>query len=586
MSRRKLPFLLVAFIGMLFCTGCLRLVVETGGRLHYPPKRYFVGSRALGYFARKMGPASIPYYIVMEPFELCADLLMLPYDCALHINYSVHPPLNEYILRNDLKGLAKKLDNGADPNFIDNRYRKPNLPLLDAYSQKKQKAFNLLLEHHAVIPLTLFKNGNSHAHNLMLKDALATGRFDKAKCNSRAASSIIYDWLKYLEFCSPGKEEETYALRTELLSILLGYGFPVNGIVTTNHWQQETALDYLLRISAKMNKPEEKSMIEKLISLLRSYGGKTFAELYPDAEVHLPPEVSQEEIPSVFQPFVNYLATAPDSSVLENCRFSTSYPGIPSPVLVLDYCYPNNKNLCRRKIQIHRRQSPTRWNQEGDFFEVPYVMRLVLTPAGVRVPSRLDEDLPTKDILIEEWHSLPEFEVYIENAPMLLDSVNYSFEKAIGDFLGISDYPMQKGKMRDGDYLYDPINGFDEKNKYDFNTKVSERLLSKGEEKLPSHIYKWYRGAGGHFYSSHRDLYYLDAASDHRVPFPDEIFVYAGGIAAMDQSSDSDSKEHYWNYKVYKFPGVKRFVRIYHGDEVDPKEMDNLLQQAKRLLKK
>ena len=93
-----------------------------------------------------------------------------------------------------------------------------------------------------------------------------------------------------------------------------------------------------------------------------------------------------------------------------------TFPGLEHPALVVDFGGPNKKGelIYRQKIKIHRRLSKTEWNQQTEEFEIPVYGRLIFTPPGIRIPSRISDEMPLC-LLREAWLSFPDCECYCES---------------------------------------------------------------------------------------------------------------------------------------------------------------------------
>ncbi len=608
--KKRIILLLLAVVVMLLCNGGARIILAEGlTPQRHPDALYFAGTRAVVELPGGLGAEKaigIALLSVAIPCEIVADILFLPYDTARHLHYVCHPPLNELILKNDLHTLAKRLANGDDPNFVDFRFnglngKRPSYPLMTAFGQKRLEAFKILLDYGAEVPLMLFRTPSSQELDF-LKAALPKG-ITPEKLKSREGSIILSELLSRAKNWHL-HEEHIFNDLFPVLSFLLDCGFPPNRVIEEYNsiLEHHTALDYLLEAEPSENR-------DKLVALMRSHGAKTFAEL--DAmnphEVLLP-AIDPKECAECFKPVMNILLQAgKDEKHGGHYRFSASYPGIEGPHVVVDVPWRNSDELSFRKyVEIHHRKTPTQWELHGEPFDIPAYLRLVLTPPGVRVPSRLSADLPKKDVLLEEWHTLPTCELYIERSPNIYFSHRQrDIEQEIASILALADIPYDIHGKDDRFYFeHDPINrigrlyyqkslnsfpGVDAKIwREDYTLERKANAMAKKAGWIGIWRVNTF-GSQACFYLSHRDLQYLDMNLDHRVPYPDEIFAVVhtrpGAIFTEDSARNKGNRgDYYWNCRVHDFP-KKGSIVLYYGDEASQKTMDAVVEMAKKLMK-
>ena len=292
----------------------------------------------------------------------------------------------------------------------------------------------------------------------------------------------------------------------------------------------------------------------------------------------------------------------------EQYRFSASYPDIKGPHVVVDvHGMFESKYSYREFVKIHHRKTSTQWDLHGELFEVPVYLRLVLTPSGVRVPSRLSMDLPKMDILLEEWYSLPTCELYIERPPYVTyEETQHDVERQIDKILALAIPPDINSIHARHYFEHDPLNrigrlffsniindsyNLDLKHKkMEYNLEKEANILSKkaglrGVWRVRS------CGSRACFYSSHRDLPFLDMNLDHRVPYPDEIFavipVGRYGVFGSDTPRNKfkgNKGDYYWNCSIYD--SINGKIVLYHGDEASPAAMDAVVEIARKIIKK
>ena len=613
--NKRLIFFLLPVIVMIFCSGCARLcIVERNTPQRCPDVMYFAGTQAG--VAASLGILDTAGFIllpVVVPCELAADILFLPYDAARHLQYVSHPPLNEIIWKNDLNELDQRLAHGDDPNAVDFRFfgRKgqyPCRPLMSAFAKGRLEAFNMLLDHGADVPMEFFSEGNIYQMAFspqgldFLKSALKKG-IAPDKLNSIYASTVVPGLLSRAKNWRIHEEEKFHIVHS-LLSLLLDHGFTPNGIKA-----QHTALDYLLDVF-----PSEKR--DRLVTLMRSFGAKTFAELEAEQpHALLPPEINPQDVQDCFKPVIEILLHEDqDRKRGSPYRFSASYPGIEGPLVVVDVLGMDGSQANFRKyINIHHRVTPTRWDIQGEPFDIPAYLRLILTPPGTCVPSRLPMDLPKKDVLLEEWYSLPTCELYIERLPYIFSSHrNTDIERKIGQILALAGISHDIIGKDDRYYFeHNPINRIgrlyyhhiqvignlntiegsynldlkDKKAEYLFEDKANALAKQSG---LPG---SWRAPSSTCFYSSHRDLLFLDRTIDHRVPYPDEIFAVVHTSTIPFLVTDSTRKngqgnivDYYWNCRIDGFPGKGNLV-LYYGDEVSQETLDSVAEMTRKRMK-
>ena len=555
---------------------------------------------------------------------------MLPYDLVLTTLYCADKPLNELVRSNDFYHLKLRLENGEDPNYIDMRYngygicytRSPCLPIMEAFKHGHIKLFSTLIDHGAVVPIEFFCSIN-HDDVVFLKLALSKG-VGQCITQSIAAQYIVSEIIT--RGLKKGEPEDVDALYSSV-KLLLDNGFPLNGQelfqsnfsrygVSSYRWM-ENPIDCIQ--NSKYLASETK---KRFIELLRSHGAKSSSELEILHAVSLPQTTPYDQIPEMFIPVAKLFANNPC------CRFSSSYSGIDVPVLVIDYGSKTEKGyIYRENVIVHHRETPTRWSQNGTPFDIPVSFRVVLTPKGVRIPSRIYGDMPTKDIILEDWLTLPACEAYIERAIVPTYSTTALNKLAVlcetecessrrlkalpSRFFGIQQTPYRLEADQNGrsnilgrknvehhplslsfktyqDYRRTQgIKGY-----YSYNYLHDERKLN-ALGKASGIKGNWF----GKTFSSHRNLNLLSASCDHRVPFPDEFLVmvdsvrYSELIEGSDKCidyKDSHKGQYYWNCRAYKFKGCHKgaFIYVLYGDEASPEQFEQVVEIAKKVFVK
>ena len=171
---RKLFIIFLLLLLSLSGTGCLRIYHEMNTKESLPPPyRFYCGTRSLIFLPvgmAIMGSAShaprsssafntvlpLTLFVVDFPLEVAADTALLPVDLSLYGYYCCNPPLDRYLDSNDLKGLEEKLKKGISPNDV-NWFLKRQPLLCQAYWNHNEKAFELLLNYGAKVPVELLQ---------------------------------------------------------------------------------------------------------------------------------------------------------------------------------------------------------------------------------------------------------------------------------------------------------------------------------------------------------------------------------------------------------------------------------------------
>ncbi len=577
-------------------SSCARIVVQSefnSRGYKYPGSLIYCGTETAAGVCQYASAGLL--FPIAFPFEFVADTLMLPYDLTKLIIYYANPPLNELIRSNKMNELARRLDNGADPNFVDTRYhgymdgRSPRPPIMEAFRLGNMEAFKNLLNYGADVPIDLFNNKNGLSFFDFYKLAFERGAMnDKTQCF--AAQSVVTNWIDFYVCKRHGINQKEFQQLHSIIKLFLENGFPPDDSLST-----VPSIDAIQ--ASKYLSDDEKEMF---INLLRQYGGKTKPELIAEKKaIKLPPEIPIEDIPYRFKPVVDILQNTTRNI---KYRYSATYDGVDSPVLVVDVGtpshYPTSPEPYRTMTYIHHRETPTRWCQNGDPFDIPSVYRLVLTPKGVKVPSRIKGDMPRKDVILEEWLSLPTCEAYIERPIAPVDFFMTEDLDAIRRLGGASSqtppfiHPFALGKHPSG-IRTEPHHPLKNYFKMHIRTEYSKRTLRILEDTAKANRLLKEAGLKGKWfdytYSSHRDLMHLAANIDHLVPYPDEILVVAGECSKTDDIFHdhlaTQKDDYYWNCKAYQFPKNRKrglFLYVFYGDEVPDDTITRIVDLAQK----
>ena len=575
--RRHCHLLSLCLLFVFMGTGCCRIGLECEGMLK-TPDRFFGGTACC---LRLTSFTKTPLLLPDLPFELAADVVLLPLDAILYANYKINPPLNVLIKINDMDRLAKRLASGANPNA------KP-LPILTAQYHHNLEALRLLQEHGAQIPIAFlytFKPSDVDSLRLVLSNGLPQGITIDQK-----NKALIHQWLSNNTHQGTGIEN-----LTEIIQLLLDCGFSPNEVPEYNYPQQ-AALD-IVEDEANFKTCDK----TKLLALLKNHGAKKYNEL-AESNPDLPQlEMKGGAIDPLFKTVVNFLKQLPAQDFY---AVTTQYPGIDAPVLVVDY-KPSPSSNTRTSRLIHRRESPTAWKQEGEPFDMPACWRLVLTPPGKKVQSRLLPGMPTDCILWEEWYSLPNYEAYIEMPAMHTYDGTIPLFGRLDEILQ-SDISKQQFTELQKNGVHHPklVEAY-----------LSDTLDQRTEKGVPSsQDKKWLANAKLHasqigiagnwwtlteknyifpriVFSTHHEIDVSDRQKlNTLVPYPDEIMAillpnthYKHFENRQEEHANGKDGSAYWNWKRFEFKGKGEFYLLY-GDEVSDEALDKIQKLLTTLL--
>ena len=580
---------------MLLCgSGCMRIGYEFE-KEHFmrPSDTLFIG-------VRRCGEVEAWFDYVgwaLLPGELLADIVLMPTEFFKRAYYAVDPPLNEYLHRKDLAGLERKLQNGVDPNVISTRGY-PLLPIIYAKElEYNLDALKILVKYGAKITPEFF---NSFAPNRleMFQYVFDNGLADGIDFKTDT-KGIVINWIRYFNYDCP-IQEDLDALSAGI-ALLLEHGASPNDYVE-EHNRMLAALDYL------RNPDLTKCDLLALVGILKSYGAMTYEEL-----LKANPELPHLEIRGLVHPMFKQVVESLDKPCyFNNTVLSTKYEGLDCPVLVIDGLPDENNGSkeqqdIRKNVIVHRRESPSAWCQEGEVFDVPSRYRIVLTPPGMKVPSRLKDGLPKKCIIHEAWLSLPEFEVYVERP------YNRNNGDLPGVYLGFLEFSREMIKTVERQLESWPRVYHVEDN---IIANIQKSLgitmepsswqanwLKKADGLLRQH------GMNGHwlpvkdnkegigfdycFFSSRRTFEEFPKDGFEFVPYPDEVIIHVWWwfnppelhdyhkIVANGKNGDA-----YWNYHEHSVQGKRnRYnIRILYGDDVSEETVTEIWELLRTVL--
>ena len=500
-----------------------------------------------------------------------ADILLLPVSIGATINYKLRPPLSLYIIKNDIIALEKALKSGRDPNKRDDR--QPNAkpyPIETARMYANMEAVKVLIDYGAkptqdFVSLTFHPNISQKTMEIILY-ALQNGNKEllSKDPHPEIKNHIIYDWVRGWERYCESTERMTQL--AEIISLFLDAGCPVNTLMPSNDSAKRiTALDIVLD-------PDYAKGIDKspLVSMLRSHGALTSQEMLEKHPEMLPLRTDGLDIDPIFQPVIDQLKLTHGASYL---RLSTTYPGINGPVLVID-------DDERQTIHIHRRKTSTEWNQETEPFDIPKgFLRVVLTPRGIKVPSRLT-NLPKSCFIIEKWFTLPAFEVFLEINPVNKHNIN--FIQRSGILANLLEGNIQWNDLcKVTEYFnfgleYKLVFNHD-KNQYRRLWRKYKKYFSTAKKISENHSISGFLMVGNDYplklaFDTHERQLDKIHYNEGIAPYPDEILA----IIHINEHIEDEINVNiprgkngtgYWNH-IAKNVGSRRFFEIYYGDEV------------------
>ena len=613
--------ILILLALLLLTTGCCRIYMEVeafndsiGGYnpAQCPPDRFLCGTRAA---------LSFPPTIPEAPLELVADIVCLPIDFVLLAYYLADPPLASLVEHNQLNRLERALKNGADPNKIDERFG-PYTPLWQARTSHNAKAFQILLENGAQLPSECqgirYHEDDREITLLALRHGLPE-TWAKDRNSKFTVNEWVSYWIKECNAIKPDLQKKQQLF--EIIELLLKHNFPVNSLYRSSdvnslytrsdceNETMKTALDRVL-----LNRylfPENKN---KMAPLLREYGAKTYLELVAEdpSLPHL--DLNGIDVPPQFHPVVDVLKNSVDAA---GYRISDKHPTIVGPVLVIDYLPSSsakNKKPYFETIQVHRRKSPTEWNQELEPLEIPASCRIILTDKGKKLPSRLSDDLPKQIVIREQWFSLPTCEMYIASNPFSL------FGWPLDDLMNIIEplYPLSMSTAALTKDVMDK-HWYEIRSKIAFSGNMMEHmtftnLLTEKEE--PIHLDEWPNAVNimkriqdktaemqlkgewtllrynnpevkvaAMVFSTCRSLDELKTCLRPIAPFPEELVIV---ILITDFSEEHLKHEWpdkegmyigpflgYWHYAGYSIKSLLD-VKVFYGDAVSSETLDKI----------
>ena len=583
--KRKTRNILTAVICIFCLTGCIRLEEEKSllsrGSGHTPsPYHFYMGSKYCIGFMIYYWPFA-PVLLLDLPFEMVADTLCLPHDIYLYHDYKQNPPLDLLIKEKRYDELEKRLKAGEDPNKYDWRTISNMRPVEQALHDQDVKAYSLLLEHGAVPDKKTFTDHirltNENKEIIRLALERSPEKYD-----------VIHIWcnnhLRSTQKLSVSEQQ----MLIDIIEMMVHHGFPVQSS-SSARYQRETALDMAYDDKTVLT-PENR---KRLIDLLKAHGGKTYLEMTQTDKILPHLHTENLEIHPMFNQIIKQLEKSWNS---ENYLLSTHYDGIDGPVLVVDLPMPPPDDArkpleTRRTAYVHRRISATEWNQKGEPFDLPAGWRLIATPKGRKMPSRLSPDMP-RLFLQEFWATLPECEVYLEfkssqnddwqKILMLDETSGHATKKPEYHDVSAESYFLSKGYWKTCTFN---LTNIDEK----WLSSLNEATASVG---LPG---QWNRCFVEHnktvpCYAYDVNGRFSQITEEHPeiIPKPDEILCLfsADGNRNSQNKMVMNSKEGktYWNYRLVYISGFE--IHIFFGDDVSMDQLNQMQTAVENAIKK
>ena len=291
---RKLFIISWLLILSLCGTGCVRIAETiTAGGLP-PPYCIYSGTTGLinfpvayvvmgeGVHEKVLLPiALLPLFVVDLPLELAVDTLCLPVDIVHYAQYCSNPPLDKYLRTNDLKGLEKKLKEGASPNVISPWFHDRKPLLYQAYVNHNEAAFDLLLNYGATLPIELLQvedNLDEYTYR-MLQRAFRAARpkelqesYHNGLLNEGCFSYWILKYLMLQDQASPNDK-----LLVDFMVLLLENGFSPNEWACRGDLPSPSSNQYPLDV-VMANTAMDSAEKERLITAMRKHGAQTYRE--------------------------------------------------------------------------------------------------------------------------------------------------------------------------------------------------------------------------------------------------------------------------------------------------------------------
>ena len=337
----------------------------------------------------------------------------MPMELFRRSYHAISPPLTEYIHKNDLEGLERKLKNGADPNAVSTRnYWEDEAmpPLVYAKNNNNLEAIKILAKYGAKATPEIF-SWIRPEDIAIFQFIFDSGVADDIDFNADKRD-LVFQWTKSLLVVNRQKEIDAIS---SCIALLLQHGASPNNLGNEGLMKRKTALDLLAQ--PELNEVD----VSGLVKIMKANGALTYDEL---VKVH--PEYPHLEINGDVHPIFKNVVRNIEKQYPQ-LYISTKYPGLDCPVLVIDKKEEVIKGqrpqyLIRSEAVVHRRESPTSWRLKGEHFDIPAGYRIVLTPPGVKLPSRLVDGIPSACFIHEEWYSFPNCEVYFEQPTHFFDN--------------------------------------------------------------------------------------------------------------------------------------------------------------------
>ena len=285
---RKLFIISWLLILSLCGTGCVRIAETiTAGGLP-PPYCIYSGTTGLinfpvayvvmgeGVHEKVLLPITfLPFVVLDLPLELAVDTLCLPVDIVHYAQYCSNPPLDKYLRTNDLKGLEKKLKEGASPNVISPWFHDRKPLLYQAYVNHNEAAFELLLNYGATLPIELLQvedNLDEYTYR-MLQRAFRAARPKEFQGHELLNGCFSYWILKYLMLQDQASPNDK--LLVDFMVLLLENGFSPNEWACRGDLPSPLSNQYPLDV-VMANTAMDPAEKERLITAMRKHGAKTY----------------------------------------------------------------------------------------------------------------------------------------------------------------------------------------------------------------------------------------------------------------------------------------------------------------------
>ena len=488
--------------------------------------------------------------------------------------------------------MKKRLGKGENPNENDLWYSTQS-PITFAHSLE---AVKLLCEHGAKVTPDFL-------HNCLWHDTAILRYLTQNDLCKELASPSRNHPVVYAAVMIYDKKGISFQDNYQKISLLLQCGFSPNAVSPSDFQYRHTALDWVDKM-VHLKKSEKK----ELRKLLKQYGAVTYVEAARKSSAFPRFTADNYDINPIFKRAEKFLY---ESRNTESFVVSTTCPSVNGPVLVIDRLpwdhHHENKSdrTTRTTAMVHRRETPLSWRQESEPLEIPLICRMVLTPPGVKLPSRIKGKY-LQNIISEQWYSTDDFEVYEE-----INCQNYEWNRhRISELRAITrndtkmpelddqaiPKPMERHCLAEELTLCSPGSLFypetDIDKHYNSRQEIGRAFLKKARETFERKQFagRWFFMSDYlcYCFSTHRSV--IPENVKDVMPHPSEILVRIGrfsyGYGDKDERHVYDNSRQglaYWNWRELHVHQKGR-IEILYGDDVSEERLQEIESLAVDLL--